>query len=212
MKAVLFDNDGVLADTEEMFFEATRAAFEAAGTELARSLWARHYLGEGQHSRDIARRLGIAPSSVEEIIARRDRLFWEKVDRGVPILPGVPQTLDRLVGHFRLAIVTGAPRYHADRVHTSTGLLTFFETMITQDDYAAPKPSPDAYHTALERLRLRPEDCVAVEDSPRGAAAALAAGVRCYVVPTALTDRSLCPAGCGFLHSLADLPAALQVS
>ena len=139
MKAVLFDNDGVLVDTEEMFFEATRAAFETAGTELARSLWARHYLGEGQHSRDIARRLGIDPSSVEEVIARRDRLFWEKADRGVPILPGVTQTLDRLAGRFRLAIVTRAPRYHADRVHASTGLLTFFETMVTQDDYANPQ-------------------------------------------------------------------------
>jgi HAD superfamily hydrolase (TIGR01509 family) len=202
VKAILFDNDGVLVDSERMFFESTQRAFAAAGTLLTLQQWANWYLAEGKSSKEIARLLGMSSTLIDNLIQRRNEQFWSQVARGVPILPGVPDLLKRLAGNYRLAVVTGASRKHFDWVHVSTGLPPYFEQIITSDDYESVKPSPDAYLTALERLGLAPEECLAVEDSPRGAKSARSAGIPCVIIPTDLTDRALCPSECLVLESM----------
>jgi len=209
-QAILFDSDGVLIDSERLFFEATRDAFESAGSVISRGQWAKWYLSEGKRSREIAGLVGIPSSRLEETIARRDELFWDKIDRGVSLLPGVAETLDHLARHFRLAVVTGASRKHYDRVHASSNLRDFFEVMVTSDECQHVKPHPEAYLTAMKRLSLKPKDCLAVEDSPRGATAALKAGIRCVVIPTRLTDIELCPAECTILDKITCLKDLLE--
>jgi len=210
IQAILFDSDGVLVDTERLFFDATRAAFQSAGGTLSCKQWATWYLGEGKRSREIAELLDIPPSRVEDTIARRDELFWNRIDQGVPLCPGVTETLNHLAQRFRLAVVTGASRRHYDRVHASSGLRDFFEVMVTSDECEHIKPHPQAYLTAVQRLALKPNECLAVEDSPRGAIAALAAGIRCFVIPTRLTDIALCPAECTILDNVTCLAKLLD--
>jgi HAD superfamily hydrolase (TIGR01509 family) len=132
-------------------------------------------------------------------------MFWNRLDQGVPLLPGVQDTLTDLAPRFSLAIVTGASRRHFDRVHASTGITHFFGTVVTRDDYDCDKPHPQAYLTAMQKLSVEPDDCLAVEDSPRGAAAAVAAGIRCCVIPTGLTDLGLCPLECTILNDVRQL-------
>jgi HAD superfamily hydrolase (TIGR01509 family) len=208
-QALFFDSDGVLVDTERLFYDATRAEFEAAGTPLTREQWARWYLGEGRPSREVASLLGLPADRVEETILRRDDRFWRRVDEGVPVLPGVVETLATLAGRYRLGVVTGASLRHFQRIHASSGLLPFFEAVVTRDDYHLPKPHPAAYLAALARFALDGGECLAVEDSPRGAASAAGAGVPCVVIPTPLTDRGLCPPGTRFVETAGRLPAVL---
>jgi HAD superfamily hydrolase (TIGR01509 family) len=205
IRGILFDSDGVLIDSERMFFEAPRCAFRQFGMELTTSLWAKRFLGEGKRTREIAVMLGLAPSSADDLVARRNEMFWGMVDSGVPVLPGIQEMLTHLAPDYRLAIVTGASAEHFQRVHLKTGLTDFFEFVVTQDDYQQAKPSPEAYLAALAKLGLNPEECIAVEDSPRGASAAVKAGLRCCVVPTFLTDLSLCPEECVILDNIRDL-------
>jgi HAD superfamily hydrolase (TIGR01509 family) len=205
IEAVLFDSDGVLIDTERLFFDATREAFQSAGVALSDNQWAVWYLTQGKSSGEIAGLLGLSHPNVEAVISLRNRLFWDRVDQGVPLRPGVVETLDRLARRFRLAVVTGASQSHFDRVHASSGLRDYFEVTVTSDDYEHVKPHPEAYLTAAQRLVLKPEHCLAVEDSPRGATAAVAAGIRCFVVPTSLTDLTLCPLECTVIADLTRL-------
>lgn len=205
IKAILFDSDGVLVDSERLFFETTCTVFNAEGVTLASDQWARWYLGEGKRSRDVAGILGMEPSSIEATINRRDELFMRRVDQGVPVFPEVRETLTHLARHFRLAVVTGASRRHFERVHLSTGLGSFFEVLVSSDDCEQVKPHPQAYLVAMERLGLGPGECIAVEDSPRGATAAVAAGIPCFVIPTRLTDVTLCPPVCTFLEDIKQL-------
>lgn len=195
LRAVLFDSDGVLVDTERPFYEATRTVFAADGAALTEPQWARWYLAEGKRSRDIAGLAGIPAGRVDRVIEDRDKAFWGRIAQGVRVLPGVRRTLRALAERFRLAVVTGASRAHFERVHSSTGLLPYFELVVTSDDCSEAKPSPQAYLTALRGLGLPGRECLAVEDSPRGAASALAAGIRCLVVPHRLTAIELCPRG-----------------
>jgi HAD superfamily hydrolase (TIGR01509 family) len=187
IKAVLWDNDGVLVDTETLFFDVTRSAFAQLGLVLTKEIWGRRYLSEGCPSREIAAELGGDPSRITRVLEERNENYRRILAQPVLIRPQVRKTLAMLAGRARLAIVTGCDREQLNLVHRSTGLLGFFEVIVTSDDCAHAKPHPELYLTALKALKLKPSECIAIEDSPRGLASARLAGIACMVVPTELT-------------------------
>lgn len=206
-EAVLFDNDGVLVDTETLFFEVTRQAFGRMGLELTRGIWAARYLGEGQPSKEIALFLGGDPERVAVVLEERNRQYRRVLEQPPPVRPKVRETLTKLHGRVKLAIVTGCDRHQLNLAHASGNLLSFFDVIITSDDCSHLKPHPGLYLAATKHLGVRGENCLAVEDSPRGLAAARAAGIPCVVVPTELTRMLDFP---GTLAVEDDVSAALK--
>lgn len=187
IEAILWDNDGLLVDSEALFFNLTREAFADAGFPVDSAFWGREYLGNAKHSSEIALELGMPPELARGVIARRNETFLKCLEQPVPLLPDVPETIGALVGKVRLAVVTGSPRDKVEMMHRDNGLLGHFEVIITDNDISNPKPHPEPYLKALEYLGLEPWQCLAVEDSRRGLASAHAAGIPCVVVPNALT-------------------------
>ena len=210
IEVLLWDNDGVLVDSERAFFETTRAAFESAGLELTVEYWARHYLGAGRRSIEIAQMLGASPHAAHRLIEERNRAFGERLEFPIPVLPGIPETLARLSSRRRMAVVTGSPRRQFDLIHKHTGLLPFFECVVTADDCEREKPNPEAYLTVLRRLGVDGRACLAVEDSPRGLASATGAGVPCVVLRTAFTDVKACGSACAILEDVCELDGVIQ--
>lgn len=188
VQAVLWDNDGILVDSEFVFYEITRAAFATLGLELTKETWGLEFLGEGKSSREIAREMGADPAAYRPILesrnARYRELLWENPP---PVRSQVPETLRRLSGCVKLGIVTGCHRDQFDAMHRSSGLPGLFDAIITGGDHKEPKPDPGLYLEALEVLGLPAGDCIAVEDTKRGLLAAVNAGIDCVVVPTELT-------------------------
>jgi HAD superfamily hydrolase (TIGR01509 family) len=187
-EAVLFDNDGVLLDTETLFFETTRSAFGQLGVDLSPEVWGGRYLAEGRTSREVALSLGADPNRVDGVLAERNRQFQRVLQQPPPVRPQVWETLGKLRGRTKLAIVTGCGREQLELAHAASKLLDFFELIVTSDDCTEAKPHPEPYLAAVRTLGVRAEDCLAVEDSPRGLASARAAGIDCVVVPTELTQ------------------------
>ncbi len=105
-----------------------------------------------------------------------------------------------------MGIVTSSRRDHFDVIHGRTDLLKYFDFVLTSGDFKRSKPHPDPYLMAIERSGLQPDECIAIEDSERGLEAATLAGIRCIVIPTALTR------GCDFasahrvVSSVTDVP------
>ncbi len=192
IKAVLFDNDGVLIDSESVFYDYTRDALASAGVSLSPSYWARHYLGNGLRSVEVAESLGLSRSAAAEIIETRNRRFMARLQKGFIPIPGVTETLSLIRGWVRMALVTGSPLDKLLLAHRETDLLPLFDCVITSDDYIHSKPHPAPYRAAMDRLGIVPGECLAVEDSPRGLNAAHAAGIRCLLIPTPLTDMEMC--------------------
>jgi HAD superfamily hydrolase (TIGR01509 family) len=192
IKAVLFDNDGVLIDSESVFFAFTRDALGSAGIGLHPAYWARHYLGNGLKSMEIAESLGLSRPIANDVIDKRNLRFMARLQEGFVPLPGVAETLSILRSLVRMALVTGSPRDKLLLAHQKTALLSLFDCVITSDDCAYAKPHPAPYFTAMDHLGIEPEECLAVEDSPRGLNAAHAAGIRCLLIPTPLTDMEMC--------------------
>jgi HAD superfamily hydrolase (TIGR01509 family) len=177
----------VLVDTETLFFETTREAFARLGLNLTEEAWGLQYLAEGKPSRHIALAMGADPARLEAVIRQRNEQYRRLLGRPPAIRPMVRETLAGLFGRFRMAIVTGCDRDQFDHVHATSGLLEFFELIVTSDDCPHPKPHPELYLTALRALKVQASQCIALEDSPRGLAAARGAGIRCIAIPTELT-------------------------
>lgn len=212
IRAVLWDNDGVLVDSESAFFELTRRVFRDHHLELEPAYWAKCFLGWGMRTSEIAQSLGLPKDEAIRTATHRDILWRQRLKDPVHLNTGVGSMLNELSRKFRMAVVTGAPREHFEDIHRFTGLLRHFETTITADDCAKVKPEPDAYLMAANRLGLSPSECIAVEDSPRGMRAALAAGMRCAILRTDLTDMEQCADATWVLDSIEELHAILEVT
>ncbi|GAA4227896.1 HAD superfamily hydrolase (TIGR01509 family) [Streptosporangium album] len=199
-RAVLFDMDGTLVDTEGLWWEACAAVAAELGLDLTEADTT-HVLGRpiertaAHLVRRSARRDGPFPDAediaecdrlspdAETVGARLTEAFAERIARGVTPLPGAIRLLDELgAAGVPVALVSASPRRIVDMVLRTVGAQRF-RTVVAAEDTARAKPLPDPYLKAAAALGARPAECVAVEDSPTGLAAARAAG--CQVVAVA---------------------------
>lgn len=186
LKAIFFDNDGVLVDTEHLYYEATAAVLAEAGRGIGEAEYVDLNLRQGRSVFDLVRDR-YDDAAIERLRQRRNARYAALLERGVAPLDGIAEVLATLRSRARLAVVTSSNPEHFDLIHAASGLLPFFELVITNRDYARSKPHPDPYLTALARAGCAADEVVAIEDSERGLAAARAAGLRCLVVPRGLT-------------------------
>lgn len=185
--AILFDNDGVLVDTEELYFAANREALAAIGVTLDEAGYIELFLRTGQGAWGVLEARGFTPEGIATWRARRNRRYEELVASRDVLIPGVSEVVAALARHHRLAIVTSSEPGPFALTHARTGLLRHFELVLTREQYVESKPHPEPYLKAADRLGVRPERCLVIEDSERGLRAAKAAGMRCWVVPSRLT-------------------------
>ncbi|ANT65582.1 MULTISPECIES: HAD family hydrolase [Prosthecochloris] len=202
---VLWDNDGLLFDSEQLFFELTQEVFAEWKLVLTPEYWGREYLDMAKRSRQVARELGLDPELVEPMIRERDRRYLERLAEPVPLRPGVRTVLEELHGKVRMGVVTGSPRHKVDMMHQSAGIASLFEVVVTADDVTMTKPHPEPYLLAVARLRVDPERVLAVEDSVRGLRSAHAAGLRCVAVPNQLTAGHTFELATGVEHDVREV-------
>ncbi len=190
IKAIFWDNDGVLVDTENLYFQASREVLSEIGIDLTSERFIDISLRQGRSIFELASAQGVGSDVIDRLHTKRNRRHSELLRNGVPILDGVQETLGRLQGKVIMGIVTSCLKEHFDIVHAGTGLLPFFDFVLTREDYEKSKPDPEPFLTAAAQAGIGPEECIIVEDSARGLAAANAAGIRCIAVPNRLTESS----------------------
>jgi HAD superfamily hydrolase (TIGR01509 family) len=188
---LLFDNDGVLVDTELLYYEASREALADLGVHLSLEVFQHSSLIKGESVLDHPETLKLNERQSRELRQRRNNLYAHKLEEGVSVLPGIRETLESLAGHFSMAIVTSCQREHFNLIHQRTNLLHFFDFVLVREDYVQSKPNPEAYLLALERFSCRAADALVIEDSPRGVAAARSAGIQSVAISHPMIDTSL---------------------
>ena len=203
--AILFDNDGVLVDTEHLYFRANRETLAEVGVALDQAAYVELFLRDNLGAWQLAEARGVPPETIARLRLARDRRYLELLEGEDLSLPGVAEAVSALRRRYRLAVVTSSQPEPFARAHARSGLLPHFEFALTRRDYQRSKPHPEPYLRAVDRLGLSPARCLVIEDSERGLAAAKAAGLACWVIPSALTR------GLDFARAdlvLDDLPAA----
>jgi HAD superfamily hydrolase (TIGR01509 family) len=208
-KAILWDNDGVLVDTEHLYFLATRDILATRAVALDEAQYYELFLKQGTGTLHFAEKYRWSEHDLETFRRERSARYSELLRAHARVIDGVEEVLAALHGRCVMGIVTSSRREHFDIVHASSGLLRYFEFVIAAGDYRHPKPHPEPYLKGVERAGAAREDCIVVEDSERGLAAATAAGLRCVIVPSRLTSGRRFAGAYRVLRSIRELPAVL---
>lgn len=176
IKAVLFDFDGVLFDSEPVRFRAGAQALAELGVTLTWEDFTRCWLGRTEEAglRDILGARFEADSP--RVIARRNVLYEEQLDEVQPFTDA-GRFLRRIPEGTQLAIATGSRRLEVEGILWRAVMTQSFHVIVTAEDYSHAKPAPDPFLTAARLLKLSPAACLVIEDSPSGVAAAHAAGM-----------------------------------
>ncbi len=182
-RAVLFDFDGVIADTENVHVAAWQRTLGVMGWIESDEACARAAeVDDRAFLAEVFSRRKLEGGDVEGWALRKQDLAVRLLADAPRIYPGLVGLVDRLRGVARLGVVTTTWRANVEVVLRAAGRLDAFEFVIAKEDVRAPKPDPEGYRLALARLALPPGEVVALEDSPTGLIAARAAGVRAVAI------------------------------
>lgn len=189
IKAIVFDFDGLILDTETPEYESFQAMYKDHGIELPLELWGKCIGTDGSMFDPYAHLeacLGQPIDREQARLTRRER--YEASMEGQKLRPGVTDYLKqaKTLG-LRVALASSSSRAWVTGYLKKYGLLDQFECIRTREDVVKVKPDPALYLSALQALGIRPEEAVAFEDSPNGALAAKAAGMFCVIVPNSIT-------------------------
>ncbi|WP_235298726.1 HAD family hydrolase [Portibacter marinus] len=179
-KAILFDMDGTLVNTEPLHEEAWHQTLDPFNINLSED-WFNKYTGSTDRVliNDISKQYQIH-LDVDELLEKKRNVFLKLAQTRSQVFGGVREGLERLSKIYDLALVTSSSRKGAVCVLEAVDLSKFFKTTITFDDVEKHKPDPEPYLKAINYFGIMPQDCIAVEDSFSGSKSAKTAG--CYTI------------------------------
>lgn len=208
-KYILWDNDGVLVDTEYWYFQATRQALSEVNIELKKSTYM-EYMVAGKSCWGLALEAGIETTKVEKKRAERDRYYQKYLVEENIEIPGVENILSRLSKTHKMAIITTSKRRDFELIHQRRNILFYMDFVATREDYTNSKPDPEPYLYGLKKFNATKADTLIIEDSQRGLGSALAAGIDCAIVHNEFTASHDFSGAKYLLKSLTELPKLLS--
>jgi HAD superfamily hydrolase (TIGR01509 family) len=190
LKAVIFDLDGVLVDTEALHYRAWVEALKKFGVKFTEKEYM-DYVGQGirQIAHDLAERYGL---DFDKFFSERRRLGSEIIDaeKKPRIMPFAKEALEFFrESKMKMALASGGYRDGVDTKVSRSGLAGYFGAIVSLSDVGYGKPHPDVYIEASKMLGVRPEECLAFEDTAAGVQSAKSAGMTCFAIPNRFTEN-----------------------
>jgi beta-phosphoglucomutase-like phosphatase (HAD superfamily) len=202
LKAILFDFDGVLANTEPLHFRTFREVLAQEGLHLNEENYYARYVGfddkacfEAVYS-DNGR--SFTPETIGRLVDRKAGLLLAQLKATHIVYPGIFDFVTTIAPRYRLAVVSGALRDEIEYSLGAAGIRNFFEQITAAQDVRRGKPDPEGYLHALHQLNrvipLTASECLVIEDTVQGIQAAHAAGMRCLAISNTLSSNELAQA------------------
>ncbi len=192
LEAVLWDMDGVIADTADYHYSAWRDVFKKRGVAFSKADFMRHF---GQrHDTIIKFALGdkLSPEEMNAITEKKQSLYRRRVSKNIVPLPGAIKLIKSLnKNKIKTAIASSAVSKNIDVILQGLGIENNFQAIAFGTEVAEGKPSPQIFQLAAKKLGVKPENCVVIEDAIAGVAAAKRASMKCIAVTNSHPGRSL---------------------
>lgn len=193
IKAVLFDMDGVLVDSEELIFLAARQMFSEHGIDVSRSDF-QPYIGTGENSYlgNVAKKYGLS-INLEKDKKRTYEIYEQLAEKKLNLLPGVHDFINRCKEKgLKMAIATSADEFKMI-VNLSVAKLDngIFDATVNGLEVIHKKPHPEIYIKAAQKLKLLPAECIVIEDAVNGIESAKSAGCKCIALTTSFPESAL---------------------
>jgi len=201
LQAIVFDFDGVIADSEPLHLRAFQQALNEDGIDLTPQEYFARYLGYDDVGAFQAigrdRKVPMDDAKVASLVARKGVLLQQLMQDGSVLFPGAREFIREAAASVPIGIASGALRHEIDEIIHAAGVADLFQVIVASGDTPQSKPSPAPYQLAFDRLRettgnpLDPRRCVAIEDSRWGLQSASGAGLRCVGVTNSYPAHEL---------------------
>lgn len=213
LRAVVFDLDGVVVDSEPLHDRAQRIVFDRYGLAVPEALMPSF---RGMVERDVFARIvrdfAPAPMDVAALVEAKNAAYRGLIDE-MELVPGFDAFLRAAAARYAVALTTSSVRADQERAFARFGLGALFDVVVTAEDVARPKPDPEPYRVTAARLGLAPAACLVVEDSVNGVRSAAGAGCRVAGLTTSFDAATLRAAGAHVtVGTYADLARHLGLS
>ena len=188
IKAVIFDMDGLLVDSERVNYEVNKRMFRKFGVNISKEEFIKEWIIKGTGSDEAIKRHKMKIPYEKFKSIKKDlqiRLIREKLKTK----PHAKETLKRLKKEYRLALATHEHKHNVFEVLKKFRLANYFDAILTREDVKRRKPNPDIFLTAAKKLKVKPDGCVVIEDSERGIKTAKNARMKCIVVPDEFSKK-----------------------
>jgi HAD superfamily hydrolase (TIGR01509 family) len=191
-KAIIFDMDGVVIDSEPRHERAFREVFAKMGYGENHGMDFPAYYGRSDRALWLDFIAKHRPAfSLEELTAWKQRRFLEIIKEEQPIFDGLPELLEKLSLRYKLGLASGSFHPVIDEVLAMKSLRRFFPVVVSVQDVAHGKPAPDVFLRAAELLKVPPGECCVIEDAAAGVEAARAAGMAVIGITNSLGAEAL---------------------
>jgi HAD superfamily hydrolase (TIGR01509 family) len=193
LQAIIFDFDGVIADTEPLHYEAFRQVLEELGIRLSEADYYADYLGYDDRGFFTAaltnHRRPLSPDLIDTLVQSKGHAYMATLSTDLTLFPGVRSFIEHAAPRYPLAIASGALRHEIELILEQAGLRKAFSCITSAEDVSTGKPSPEPFLHAMAQLNgsigrppLRASDCLVIEDSLPGIRGARAAGMKVLAV------------------------------
>ena len=208
-KYILFDNDGVLVETENWYYEANKKALKKLGLDLDFDFY-QSIMIKGGSAFELAQINQIENDVIEKHRKIRDEYYQEFLLTKDLAIPNVKKVLNNLSKKYKMAIVTTSRRVDFELIHKNRGISDFMEFILCVEDYTKAKPHPEPYLKGLEKFGAKNEETIVVEDSQRGLISAVNAKIDCAIVKNKFTITQDFSKAKYFLETIEELEAILN--
>ena len=208
-KYILFDNDGVLVETENWYYEANKKALKKLGLDLDFDFY-QSIMIKGGSAFELAEINQIENDVIEKHRKIRDEYYQEFLQTKDLAIPNVKKVLKNQTKKYKMAIVTTSRRVDFELIHKNRGISDFMEFILCVEDYAKAKPNPEPYLKGLEKFGAKNEETIVVEDSQRGLISAVNAKIDCAIVKNKFTITQDFSKAKYFLETIEELEAILN--
>ena len=211
IEAIVFDFDGVLANSEPAHLAALTEVLQELGVAITPADYYQRYLGldDAGVFRVVSEehRVELDAAKIEALIERKAVIFDRLISGGDVLFPGAQACVERLAARYPLGIASGALRHEIEGILSGAGLTHFFSFIVASGETLRGKPHPDPYRRAAELHGRPPERCLAIEDSRWGIESAKTAGLKCVGIATTYGPSELATAD-AVISSLDEFTAA----
>ena len=209
IKYILWDNDGVLVDTEKWYFKANKITLSEIGIELSKNDYM-YYMQNGISVWNIPKEKGINEEIIKTQKEKRNKYYQNFIARENIEIPNVLTVLSELKQNYKMAIITTSKKEDFDLIHRHRNILDHMEFYLTKGDYERSKPHPDPYLSGMTKFNAKPSECIIIEDSARGLKSAIAAGIDCIIIENDFTaGHDFYGAKC-IINNIDELPITVE--
>jgi beta-phosphoglucomutase len=188
IKGVIFDKDGVITDSEEYNYIIIKTAFKYWNIDVSFNEFLEECTKHKKSAFEVfkPKNVKIERKAYQEL---KKKLYFELFDEYFKLLPGAIECISKLSKDFKLGLATGNKKYRTDFELKKTGLDKYFLSVLSRDDVINNKPDPEVFLKSAHNLKLKPEECVVIEDAYGGIVAAKKANMYCIAIPNNYTKE-----------------------